>query len=203
MTMAPYHNLSGLRFGKLRVLHDTGKRRHNKVVWLCECECGNTREVIGSQLTTGLTYECETCAKVSHQGNATKHNIKHSVKNIYYHMKDRCENPQCEAYHWYGGRGISICKEWSESKDAFEAWAKSSGYVFGLTIERIDVNGNYCPENCKWVSHREQSYNKRNTVYIHYKGKKVALARVCYDLNLDLERILHYLSKKMKYFTEE
>lgn len=201
--MAPYNNLTGLKFGKLTVIADTGERKHNKVVWLCKCDCGNTREVIGSHLTTMHTYECEECAKLSHQDNANKRSVANSLHNTYYHMKARCENPKCEAYPYYGGRGISICKEWSKSKEAFENWARNSGYTFGLTIERIDVNGNYCPENCKWVSHREQTYNKRNTVYIHYRGKKVALARVCYDLNLDLERILHYLNKKRKYFAEE
>ena len=201
--MAPYHNLTGLRFGKLQVLNDTGKRRHNKVVWLCRCDCGNTREVIGSQLTTELTYECEACAKLSHQDNAAGHNIKHSLNNVYYHMKDRCENPKCDSYPYYGGRGISICKEWSESLDSFRDWATNNGYKHGLTIDRIDVNGNYCPENCRWVPFKEQGFNRRDNIYVHYRGKKFSLAKICEDLNLPREKIRKYIKTNLKYAQQE
>ena len=198
--MAPYNNLIGRQFGKLRVISDTGERKHAKVVWLCKCKCGNIRQVIGSQLTGGKIYQCEECAKSGQQKNARARNIAHSLKHVYVLMKERCENPKCQAYPHYGGRGIHVCKEWKENKEAFVEWAISNGYAFGLTLERIDINGDYCPENCKWIPFREQSFNRRNTVYVMYHGKKIALAKICYDLNLDLERILRYLNKKKKYF---
>lgn len=200
--MAPFNNLCGKRFGKLQVISDTGKRRYKKAVWLCKCDCGEMREVVGSYLTTGKVYECVSCAKKSHQKNALVYNVHHALNNIYYHMKDRCLNPDSDAYPFYGGRGITICKEWLDNIKNFRQWAISSGYTHGLTLERIDVNGNYCPENCKWIPFREQAYNRRNTVYVIYRGKKIALARICYDLNLNLERILHYLKRNLKYIED-
>ena len=197
--MAPYNNLAGLQFGKLKVICDTGKRRYAKVVWLCKCQCGNMREVVGSFLTTGKVYECEECAKSSHQKNASTHNIHHTLKNIYYHMKDRCENPDCEAYPYYGGRGISVCKEWSDSVSVFREWAINNGYAHGLTLDRIDVNGNYCPENCRWVTMQEQNFNRRDNIYVYYRGKKFSLAWICYCLNIDLERIRKFIKTNWKY----
>lgn len=197
--MSRYKELTGMQFGKLHVIKDTGERKYAKVVWLCRCKCGNMRKVVGSFLTTGKIYECDECAKSEHQKNAKGLNIVHSLNNVYTHMKHRCENPKCDAYPYYGGRGISICKEWKESRKAFRDWAVNNGYAFGLTLERIDVNGDYSPNNCKWIPFREQFYNRRNSVYVFYRGKKVSLARICNDLNLDLERILHYLNKKEKY----
>lgn len=201
--MAPYNNLTGQQFGKLYVIGDTGKRRYKKVVWLCKCECGNTREVVGSFLTTGKVCECKRCAKITHQGCAGKQNLRHSLNNTYYHMKERCEDPNCEAYPYYGGRGISICKEWSEDVSKFREWALNNGYTFGLTIERIDVNGNYSPENCKLIPLREQFFNRRNTIYVYYREKKISLAKICYDLNLDWEKIHKYIKTNIKYMEKE
>lgn len=197
--MAPYNNLLGLKFGKLHVMQDTGKRRYQKVVWLCKCDCGKEREVVGSFLTTGKVYECKDCSKLSHQKTAYSHNIRHALKNIYYHMKDRCENPKSDAFKYYGARGIRLCKEWSESLVVFREWAVENGYTHGLSLERIDVNGNYCPENCKWIPLREQPFNRRDNIFIHFKGKKVSLARMCYDLNLDLKKIRRYIRTNIKY----
>ena len=102
-------------------------------------------------------------------------------------IKKRCLCQTDARYYQYGGRGIKICKEWLESFDNFAEWALSNGYSEELTIERIDVNGDYCPENCKWIPLKEQSFNKRDTKWVYYKGEciqlKVLCSRenVCYD----------------------
>lgn len=197
--MARYNDLSGQQFGKLTVIGDTGKRRYAKVLWLCKCSCGNYREVVGSFLTTGKVTECKACARSSHQANAANHNINHALRNVYYHMNDRCSNPECEVFKYYGGRGISVCNEWSDSFNSFREWAINNGYAHGLTLDRINVDGNYSPENCRWITIQEQSFNRRDNIYVYYRGKKFSLAWICYYLNIDLERIRKFLKTNLKY----
>lgn len=84
-------------------------------------------------------------------------------------MKSRCYNPNHKSYKDYGERGITICDEWKETPDAFFDWAVNSGYHEGLSIERIDNDGEYCPKNCKWVTISDQAQNKRNIVYVQTK----------------------------------
>lgn len=97
------------------------------------------------------------------------------LQNVYYHMICRCYKPAEHGYKYYGGRGIKVCEEWKKDCDNFFSWAKSTGYKEGLTLDRINVNGNYEPANCRWVTTLEQSYNKRNTRYITYKGETKTL----------------------------
>ena len=104
--------------------------------------------------------------------SAKKHGMTH--EKIYYvwsGMKRRCYNPKTKDYERYGGRGICVCEEWRQDFVVFYNWAISNGYRDGLTIERNDVNGNYCPENCCWISKAEQSRNRRSSLYISYNGE--------------------------------
>ena len=89
---------------------------------------------------------------------------------IWIAMRSRCYSEKNESYKDYGGRGISVCDEWSNSFVAFMQWSLSSGYQENLTIDRIDTDGNYCPENCRWATRKEQANNKRNTLYITFEG---------------------------------
>lgn len=118
-----------------------------------------------------------------------KHRIDEhkSLWRRWHGIKRRCLCETDARYHQYGGRGIKVCEEWLASFDNFAEWALSNGYSDDLTIERIDVNGNYCPENCKWIRLREQSFNKRDTKWVEYKGEYIQLKnlcereKVCYD----------------------
>ena len=90
-------------------------------------------------------------------------------------MLDRCENPNVENYPLYGGRGIRVCAEWHDIQE-FEKWAEQTGYEPGLTLDRIDVNGDYCPNNCRWATRKEQANNRRNTLYITFLGETHTLS---------------------------
>lgn len=104
--------------------------------------------------------------------------IENDLYKKWRNMKNRCYQPSCERYEIYGARGIKICDEWLDDFTNFYNWAMENGYKKGLTIERIDVNGNYCPENCTWVTMKEQSKNRRTNVWVEYNNRKMILSEV-------------------------
>ena len=106
----------------------------------------------------------------------------------YRSMMDRCYRSKAANYSIYGGRGIKVCEEWKDI-ECFEKWVESSGYVPGMTIERINVNGDYTPENCKWATRMEQANNRRNTVYLTYKGKTKSMCDFARELGLNLSTV--------------
>lgn len=166
----------GKRFGKLVVLdfydiHASPDGTTN-YRWRCLCDCGNETIKIGSQLKRGLATNCG-CESRKKTGDRvrTHGESKERLYKVWIGMKVRCCNINSMAYANYGGRGISICDEWLHDYLAFKIWAIQNGYVDGLTIERKDVNGNYCPENCTWITKEEQANNKRRNVLIEYNGE--------------------------------
>lgn len=170
----------GKRYNKLVVVEDAGKDEHNRPMVKCICDCGNETTTLLKYLKNGDTKSCG-CLK---HHVFDDHNFKHGLtprdfndyeKRIYIiwrNMRRRCNNESDQAYNHYGGRGIVVCEDWNNDYALFREWAVSNGYSPELTIDRIDVNGNYCPENCRWVTMKEQTYNKRNTVYIEYQGER-------------------------------
>lgn len=111
-------------------------------------------------------------------------------------IKKRCLNEHNERYHQYGGRGIKICDEWLESFDNFAEWALSNGYAENLTLERIDVNGDYCPENCKWIPLQEQAFNKRDTKWVEYRGEHLQLKVLCERLGITYDTVHDRIYKR-------
>ena len=168
--MGEHKNLSGEKFGRLTVIEQVGYTKPNKhggryAIWKCKCDCGNYIERTTDVLKRGKSScgcrKKEILNKMSN-GNIT-HNMTHTrLYRIYKGMIGRCFYPKNQRYNAYGGRGITVCDEWKNNREKFFEWALANGYSDELTIERVDVNGNYCPENCCWIPMKEQYKNKQS-----------------------------------------
>lgn len=179
-------DLTGIRFGKLVVLHrDENNDNQGKPKWICVCDCGGQKSVRSSVLLRG---ECKSC-------NQCKQNEKplfvRTHKNRLYHawseMRRRC-NGRCTNHQYYGDKGISYCTEWDDF-DVFAAWAIENGYQPGLEIDRIDSDMNYTPNNCRWVSHKKNSRNRKarsnnTTGYPGVQERKLKSGGVSYRVTI-------------------
>ncbi len=163
-------DLTGKRFGRLVVQYRAPNIKR-KTMWHCICDCGAEKDVEASSLKCGDTKSCG-CYHNENQGNlARTHGLsKHPLYRIFRKMVERCENQNCKSYKDYGGRGIKICDEWRTDFFAFYAWANANGYEAGLSIERINNDGNYEPSNCRWATKIEQNNNRRTSRFIEYSG---------------------------------
>lgn len=169
-------DLTGERFGSLVVIRRDENDKNGSPRWLCRCDCGQQKIVYGSCLRYGVSKSCGCRAKDLNSEKHRTHGLsKHPLHDVWRSMKDRCFNPNCRAYKHYGGRGITVCDEWSDFLP-FYYWAIENGYQSGLSIDRIDVNGDYCPENCRWATIIEQTNNQRNNHCITYNGETHTIA---------------------------
>lgn len=163
-------DLVGQRFGRLLVV-DKNKRIGNHQYWHCVCNCGSTKNIRGDVLINGSTQSCGCYAKEVLLKKVTTHGLsKTSIYRVHSNMIERCYCPENNHFHSYGGRGISVCKEW-EDVMVFWSWAIDSGYKEGLTLDRINVNGNYEPSNCRWATPKEQSNNTRRNIFKEHNGE--------------------------------
>lgn len=184
----PIRDLTNQRFGRLTVLGDSGERRGHCVVWDCVCDCGVRCKIVGYSLTKGDTVSCgcyhrEAASKRLKQLNTTHQLSRERVYKIWKGIIGRCYNKNEKDYARYGGRGITVCDEWRNDVAAFKDWALASGYDDGLTIERINVNKGYSPDNCTWIPRGMQAYNRRNTT--RYKGMALCIWSKKLRLNQD------------------
>lgn len=165
----------GERFGKLLII----QRHHvdrGRVYYCCKCDCGNSVIVQYSHLINGNTKSCGCLQKKLTSERFSKHgNSKHPLYGVWTMMKQRCYNPNNKSFKNYGGRGIGVCDEWKNDFNAFYSWAINNGYGDGLTIDRSDVNDNYCSSNCVWVTQQNQQNNRRNNIIIDFGGFKGTL----------------------------
>lgn len=181
----------GKKFGKLTVLSECKKRANNgKIRYKCECNCGNITNVIGENLRRGITKSCGCLLKEIVSKRSTTHGKRDTrIYSIWCHMKARCYNINEPRYKDYGWRGIKICDEWLTDFMVFFDWAMSHGYNDTLTIDRIDVNGNYEPNNCRWITLKQQQENKRNSLKFTYKGETHCLREWCNILNINYKTV--------------
>ena len=149
---------SGDKFGRLTVIKATDKRLNRCVVYECLCDCGNTVYTTKTRLVKGFVKSCGCLQKERASESNKTHGLSHTkLFYIWQDMRKRCFNKNHHAYNYYGGRGITVCNEWDNCFLSFYEWAISNGYREGLSIDRINNNGNYCPKNCRWVTMKEQS----------------------------------------------
>ena len=146
-------DLTNRRFGRLKAIERTIGGR-----WICKCDCGESVIVEASNLTTGHTRSCGCYKDERRIESHTTHGGSHDrLHRIWSHIKTRCFNTNSKPYRWYGGSGITMCDEWRNDYSAFREWALSHGYDSDLTIDRIDNDGNYEPNNCQWITASENS----------------------------------------------
>ena len=190
-------DLKSKRYGQLTVVEKVKNRRS---AWLCKCDCGNTVVLTTFYITKAGRKSCG-CLNIQNRGNIGQRSKTHGSTNtklykIWCGMKERCHNPNYEYYARYGGRGIKICEEWNNSFSAFQKWAYDNGYDPALSgrvqsIDRINTDGDYCPDNCKWSTQKEQVRNRSNSVNMIADGQIVNPYEFCEKHNIT-DRVFVY-----------
>lgn len=181
--MSKLIDIVGEKYNMLTVVERLPNDNSGSTVWLCKCDCGNYTKVRGKNLKNGAVKSCGCLKQISH--TKTHGKSKTRIYNTWASMKSRCLNPNDNSYFRYGGRGICVCEEWINSFESFYDWSMENGYTDSMTIERKDNDGNYCPENCRWATQKEQCRNRRTNAVFEYMGEKHILTEWCEILNLE------------------
>lgn len=194
-------DITGQRFGKLIAVSFIGFKpifsdQRRAAIWLCKCDCGKEVEVSYANLRSGHTKSCG-CYQIDVQrGRMTKHGMCGSRLNkIYRNMKSRCNNPNATGHQYYHDKGITICKEWEESFEAFVDWSMNNGYAPDLTIDRKDNTKGYSPENCRWTTSKVQNRNTSRVHWVNYHGALMPLTDVAYELGVSVSAFRYHLSR--------
>ena len=179
-------DLTGKRFGRLTVIHRCENKNGGRFpAWTCKCDCGKIVDVLGCNLRTGNTQSCGCYNAELIKASHTTHGLSnHPLQRVYSGIMTRCYNPNNKSYKYYGARGVYVCDEWKTSYSAFVKWCFENGYEHDLlpnghsrlSIDRIDPNGPYSPENCRFDTYLEQANNKTNTRYITFGSETHSIA---------------------------
>lgn len=193
------HDLTGQRFGRLTVIgiHDTNTR---KTFWVCQCDCGGIKIARSDSLLRGSIRSCGCMKREQDKNNLVSpsmikakeagFNRGHTrLYTIWQGIRKRCNDMHSPSYYRYGGRGISVCEEWDKDYLSFHNWAIENGYNENLTIDRIDNDGNYCPENCRWATATEQARNRSSNIKITIGNATKTLTEWCNIFELDYANV--------------
>jgi hypothetical protein len=191
--MGRFRDLTGERFGRLLVEGTSGYNKHHQLYWKCECECGNYKEVLGSLLRNGMTQSCGCLQKEA----AAKINYKHGMAktpifNIWWSMMQRCYDKNSQAYNRYGGRGINVCDQWQQFEGFYAAMGDKPK---DMSLDRIDNNGDYSPENVKWANAKTQANNRKSNVVLEHNGKKQTMQQWSDELGLKVGTVWARLNR--------
>lgn len=192
--MGRFRDLTDQKFGRLTVLYRLHNYHKKRSWWLCACDCGNLKETSYDSLMNN----CKSCGCLRKESTSKRFKT-HGLSNtrlfyIWNCMKERCYNRLYPKYKDYGARSVKICDEWLNDFMSFYNWAMNSGYQENLTIDRIDVNGDYEPSNCRWRTNKEQQRNRRNNRYITINDKTHCLSEWCEMLGLNYHTVLQRLN---------
>lgn len=195
-------DLTGQKFGRLTVVKRAKdkirKNGKHEIMWECLCDCGNIEIVSRGSLRSSKVRSCGCLRKENTQKMKTKHGLRNTrLYKTWSNIKSRCYNPNKDTFNYYGERNIIMCDEWKENFLSFYNWSIEHGYKEELTIDRINPNGNYEPNNCRWITMKKQQNNKLNNHYIIYKGEKHTLMEWSEILNINykaLHKRLAYLN---------
>lgn len=182
-------DLTGMRFGRLTVISKT-RSNSGRVAWMCKCDCGNETAPMTTELLKGRTQSCG-CLHSENIGNASRKHGQYKTRlyRIWGNMIQRCSNPKNDNYHLYGAKGVSVCDEWKDFA-VFSKWAMENGYSDSLSIDRIETDKGYFPENCRWATPQEQTDNRECTRYVSFNGKTQTLKRWAEETGIAYKNLL-------------
>lgn len=203
--MAYKIDLKGMKFNRLKVVEYVGQSGRRRTMWRCVCDCGNELIVDGTHLRTGHTKSCgcynrERIGNLNKKTGCTKTKLYYTYRNIL----NRCYRADNSSHKYYVDRSITMCPEWRDKDTgfyAFREWALSHGYEEGLSIDRIDNDKGYSPDNCRWVDTYVQANNKRNNYYIKINGEIDTVGNMARKYSVSYWNLLHYAKggKNCKY----
>lgn len=195
----------GKKYGRLLItgFESEIKNGHYRTYLLCKCDCGADVRIRKDGVLNGAVVSCGCNKKEKAHFSGLKHAqscITHGMTktrlfSIWRSMKARCYNKTCGGFQNYGGRGITVCDDWKNSFEKFRDWAISNGYKDNLSIDRINVNGNYEPSNCRWVTMLDQQSNKTTSHYITYQNKTLTLSQWSRELNIPTSTIYNRIRR--------
>lgn len=172
MGSVDWNKCVGNKYNNLKVLSIYGFDKYNRPIFECLCDCGNKKNISATRVKNGGTKSCGCLQKKKASKLLTIHGLTNTrLHSIWTAMISRCENPKNNRFYSYGSKGIKVCEEWRNDFQSFYEWAIANGYSDELSIDRIDVNGNYEPSNCRWATTKEQANNKTTSRLIEYLGE--------------------------------
>lgn len=182
-------DLTGMQFGLLTVLEYIGTNKYRASLWRCVCSCNGINEIIvsTSHLKSGDVQSCGCLIRTNHYKIHGECDTR--LYDIWNGMKKRCNNPNSDRYNDYGGRGITVCDDWNNNYINFRDWSLNNGYDDNLTIDRIDNDLGYSPDNCRWATRLEQQNNTRSNAYYEFNNETHSLTEWCRILNLNYNTI--------------
>jgi len=201
MKVANRIDLTGKRFNRLKVKSFHHQNDKYKLYWECDCDCGNKKVIEGSAMKSGLTESCGCLNIELSTQRINEHRTKHGFSNkerlyeTWKNMKRRCYDKNNKRYENYGGKGVIVCSEWLSDYLNFREWALSNGYESNLTIDRMNVNGNYEPKNCRWATAKQQANNQTRNRILTHEGISRTMSEWAVHLNVTYSTINHRIQR--------